>query len=385
VTHNDPSKVMQSAPGAYTIIGGRQYLYFVGTGYLGLHGHPEVLRAACEATEKYGMGSATSRRGFGNTPPTLDVEARAAEFFGKDDAMYFMTGYLGNSVLVQGLAGTFDLVAVDESSHYSVMDAAVLSQRPIVKFANRNPESLAAVLAEHCTDGKRPLVITDGVFPVRGIIAPVDGYYRALKPYAGSALMVDDAHALGAVGPTGRGSLEHAGLPWETVNTNVQPDGAPRLFVSGTLSKAFGAYGGIVPGSADFIDALKADSPYYRAASALPPANAAASAKAFELVRDHPEMLQRLRDNVKLLRDGLRGLGLDVDDSLVPIICLVLDTVERMKQVQAELMEQGILIAYNPKYSDLGPKGGIRIAVFATHTKEMIQRLIDGVAKVLAV
>ncbi|NLE38245.1 MAG: aminotransferase class I/II-fold pyridoxal phosphate-dependent enzyme, partial [Pirellulaceae bacterium] len=125
-------------------------------------------------------------------------------------------------------------------------------------------------------------------------------------------------------------------------------------------------------------------SPYYRAASALPPANAAAGAKALELVRDHPEMLQRLRDNVKFLRDGLRGLGLEVDDSLVPIICLVLDTVERMKQVQAELMEKGILIAYNPKYSDLGPKGGIRIAVFATHTKEMIQKLIDGVAKVMA-
>lgn len=381
---NDPSKVMQSAPGAYTTIGGQQYLYFMGTGYLGLHGHPEIIRAACEATEKYGMGSATSRRGFGNTPPTLDIEARAAEFFGKDDALYYMTGYLGNSVLVKGLTGTFDLVAVDESSHYSVMDAAVLSERPIFKFANRDPESLAAVLKEHCTDGKRPLVFTDGVFPVRGVVAPLEGYYEVLRSYPGSALAVDDAHALGAIGPNGRGSIEEAGLPWETVNTNVQPKDGPRLFVSGTMSKAFGGFGGIVPGSADFIAHLKSDSPYYRAASALPPSNAAASAKALELVRDHPEMLQRLRDNVQRLRGGLRALGLEIDDNRVPIICLVLDTVERMQQVQAELMEQGILIAYNPKYSDLGPKGGIRIAVFATHTEEMIQKLIDGVAKVLA-
>jgi 7-keto-8-aminopelargonate synthetase-like enzyme len=91
-------------------------------------------------------------------------------------------------------------------------------------------------------------------------------------------------------------------------------------------------------------------------------------------------MLRRLRKNVKQLRDGLRGLGLDVDDTTVPIICLVLDTAERMRRVQAELMQQGILIAYNPKYSDLGPEGGIRIAVFATHTDDMIRRLVDAVA-----
>ncbi|MBN1590642.1 MAG: pyridoxal phosphate-dependent aminotransferase family protein [Pirellulales bacterium] len=380
----DPAKIMQSAPGAYTTIGGREYLYFVGTGYLGLHGHPEILRATCEATMKYGMGSATSRRAFGNTPPMVDVEARAAEFFGMDDAFYFMSGYLGNSVVVQAIGGTFDVVLIDESSHYSVRDAAVLSQKPMFTFGNRDPDSLAAVLKEQCTDGRRPLVITDGVFPVRGALAPVREYYEILKAYPGSALSVDDAHALGAVGPLGRGSLDQAGLPWETVNTNVQPKDGPRLFLAGTLSKAFGGFGGIVPGSADFIAHIHDDSPYFRAANPVSPGVAAGCARALELVRDHPEMLTRLHANVKLVRDGLRGLGIEVDDVPVPIVCVVLDTVERMQRVQAELMEQGILIAYNPKYSDLGPKGGIRIAVFATHTEQMIQRLIDGVAKVLA-
>ncbi len=374
---------MQSAPGPMTTIGGREYLYFMGTGYLGLHGHPEVIRAACEAMKKYGMGSATSRRAFGNTPPMLDVEARAAEFFGMDDSFYFMTGYLGNSVIVQAIRGTFDIVVIDESSHYSVRDAAVLSERPVFTFANRDPESLASMLNEQCPDGRRPLVITDGVFPVRGALAPVGEYYEILRAYPDAALAVDDAHALGAVGPSGRGSLEQAGLPWETVNTNVQPEQGPRLFCCGTLSKAFGGFGGIVPGSADFIVHIHEDSPYFRAANPVSPGVAAGCARAIELVLEDPGMLTRLHENARRLRNGLRGLGIEVDDTPVPIICVVLDTAEQMQQVQAELMEQGILIAYNPKYSDLGPKGGIRIAVFATHTEEMIQRLLDGVAKVV--
>jgi 8-amino-7-oxononanoate synthase len=379
----DPSKIMQSAPGAYTTIGGRQYLYFAGTGYLGLHGHPEIIRAANEATERYGMGSATSRRGYGNSPPVIDVEARAAEFFGMDDAFYFMSGYLGNSVLVKAIDGTFDAVFIDEASHYSVRDAAVLSERPVFTFGHRDPGSLAAVLTEYCTDGRRPLVMTDGVFPVRGALAPVREYCDILRRYPGAALAVDDAHALGAVGATGHGTLEEAGLPWEHVNTNVQPPDGPRLFFTGTLSKAFGGFGGIVPGSTELIARIH-DGPYFRAANPVSPGVAAGCARAIELVRDNPGMLTRLRENVKLLRDGLRALGIEVDDSPVPIICLVLDTVERMQRVQAELMEQGILIAYNPKYSDLGPKGGIRIAVFATHTEQMIGRLVDAIAQVLA-
>ena len=379
----DPDKIMQSAPGTSTIIGGREYLYFMGTGYLGLHGHPEVLKATCDATMKYGMGSATSRRAFGNSPPIVDVEVRAAEFFGTDDAFYFMSGYLSNSVVVQAIQGTFDLVLIDESSHYSVLDAAVLSGRPVFEFLNRDPNSLHETLKKHCIKGKRPLVITDGVFPVRGVLAPIREYYEILSAYQGSALLVDDAHALGAIGPSGRGSIEQARLPWETVNTNIQPEKGPRLFVGGTLSKAFGGFGGIVPGSKEFIAHIHNHSPYFRAANPVSPGIAAGCARALELVMENPGMINRLHENTKFTRDGLRKLGIEVDDSPVPIICVVLDTVEQMQQVQARLMEQGILIAYNPKYSDLGPKGGIRIAVFATHTEEMINRLLDGFALVM--
>jgi len=379
----DPEKIMQSAPGPYTVIGGRRYLYFMGTGYLGLHGHPEVLKAACEAMMKYGMGSATSRRAYGNSQPLIDVESRAAQFFGKDDSFYFMTGYLSNSVIVQALEGTFDLVVADESAHYSAYDAANFSGRPVFKFRSRNPDSLDAVLHEQCRDGKRPLVITDGVFPVLGALAPLREYYEILKAYPGSALVVDDAHALGAVGPTGRGSVEQAGLPWEDVNTNVQPENGPRLFVGGTLSKAFGGFGGIVPGSKEFIAHIHEVSPYFRAANPVSPGIAAGCARALELVIENPAMITKLHENTLFVRNGLRDLGIEVADTPVPIICVVLDTVELMKKVQSDLMETGILIAYNPKYSDLGPKGGIRIAIFANHTLEMMMKLLGEFAGAL--
>jgi 7-keto-8-aminopelargonate synthetase-like enzyme len=329
------------------------------------------------------MGSATSRRAFGNSQPLLDVEAKAARFFGKEDSFYFMTGYLSNSVIVQALEGTFDLVAADESAHYSAYDAVNLSGRPVYKFLSRNPASLDALLREQCHDGKRPLVITDGVSPVLGALAPLREYYEILKAYPGSAMVIDDAHALGAVGPTGRGSVEQSGLPWETVNTNVQPENAPRLFVAGTLSKAFGGFGGIVPGSREFIAHIHEVSPYFRAANPVSPGIAAGCARALELVMENPGMITKLHDNTRKIRNGLKKIGIEVTDEPVPIVCVVLETVDMMKKVQSGLMEKGILIAYNPKYSDLGPRGGIRIAVFATHTEEMINSLLEGFGKIL--
>ena len=140
--------VMQSPPGAETVIDGRRYLYFSGTGYLGLQGHPEVIRAACEATRQYGIGSATSRGGYGDTPPTLDVERRAAQFLATDDAFYFMSGYAGNSILVLLLEGAFDAVFVDELSHYCVLEAARLSARPVTRFSAGSREARASVAAQ---------------------------------------------------------------------------------------------------------------------------------------------------------------------------------------------------------------------------------------------
>ncbi len=175
---------MESPPGAETVIDGQRYLYFGGTGYLGLAAHPEVIEAACEATRRYGIHTATSRTGFGNNPATLEVEQRAAAFFGMKAAFYFNSGYVANHIMVQALASRCDRVFVDEAAHYSVTEAACLAHQPITRFRHRDPEDLARRLKAQLKSGQRPLVMTDGVFPVTGALAPLADYLSVLSDWA---------------------------------------------------------------------------------------------------------------------------------------------------------------------------------------------------------
>jgi 8-amino-7-oxononanoate synthase len=369
--------IAESAPGPVTRIDGREYLYFVGTGYLGLQAHGEVIAAACDAAQRYGLHSATSRAGFGNTPPALLVEQRAAEFFGCQAAFYFPAGYASNGILLRAVESRFDAIFLDEHSHFSVAEAAAQSGTPTYRFRHRDAGGLAAALREHLAPGRRPLVASDGVFSVLGTIAPLTQYVDVLANYAGAGLLIDDAHGVGVLGDRGRGTLEHFGLFDSNVNSDV---GASRLLCA-TLSKALGGYGGIIPGSQRFIEQVRKASHWYDGATPAPAAVTAASARALELIQAEPELRGRLRANVRMLKDGLRRLGFEVDDSPVPIICLVAGNGDNMRRMQQELLRRGIAVAYMAAYSGLGPAGGLRIAVFATHTEAMIGQLLDELGK----
>jgi 8-amino-7-oxononanoate synthase len=393
--------IAESPPGPIVRIDGVEYLYFVGTAYLGLQGHPDVIRAACEAAERYGIHSATSRAGFGNTPPTLSVERRAAELFGCEASFCFPSGYAGNSILLRAIESRFDALLVDEYSHYSVFEAAAQSGRPVFRFRHRDAGDLADKLREHLQPRQRALVMTDGVFSVRGTIAPLADYVAALAAYPGAAILVDDAHGVGVLGHRGRGTLEHFGLfdgPFAgSINADAgteevvaktshmaqeplrQPPPSPscRVFLCATLSKALGGYGGIIPGSQRFIEGVRRASHWYDGATAPPAPVSAASAKAIEIVLAEPDLRTRLWSNVRRVKCGLRALGFGVDDTPVPIICLEIGDAENMRRIQQHLLRRGIAIAYMPAYSGLTAAGGLRIAVFATHTEEMIQRFLD--------
>jgi 7-keto-8-aminopelargonate synthetase-like enzyme len=390
---NTHPPIAESPPGPVVQIDGAEYLYFVGTSYLGLHGHPEVIRAACEATERYGIHSATSRGGFGNTPPTLSCERRAADFFGCEASFCFPSGYAGNSILLRAVGSDFDALLVDEHSHYCVFEAAVQSGRPLLRFRHRDAGDLADNLRKHLKPQQRPLLMTDGVFSIRGTIAPLADYMAALANYPGASLLVDDAHGVGVLGHRGRGTLEYFGLfdgVYEgSVNSKVVGPLATRekrdlaVFFCATLSKALGGYGGIIPGSERFIESVRSASHWYDGASAPPAPVAAASARALEMIQADPDLRQRLWANVRRLKDGLRAMGFDVDDTPVPIICLVLGDAANMRRIQQELMRRGIAVAYMAAYSGLPAAGGLRIAVFATHTEEMIQRFLDELRQVV--
>lgn len=374
--------VMQSPPGPETVIDGRRYLYFGGTSYLGLAGHPEVIEAACEAVRRYGLHTATSRSGFGNNPPTLEVERRGVEFFGQDAAFYFSSGYVGNHILVQALAGRFDAVLADEAAHYSLEEAARLSARPITRFHHADPDDLQRLLRQHCRPGDRPLVLTDGVFAAGGDLAPVDRYVEVLGHYPGASLLVDDAHGFGTLGDRGRGTLEHFGFWGPGVNAAATPAGA-RLFVSGTLSKALGGFGGLLAGSDEFIGHARSSSHYFDGASAPPAPVAGATAKALEIVVRQPQLRTQLRENVRHLRQGMRALGLPVTDSPSPVIGLAVGDTQNMQRLHRELKERGILVPYFAKYSGTGKEGLLRIAVCAAHSLAMLDRLLSELARIV--
>lgn len=365
--------VMESAPGPRAVINGREVDYFCGCGYLSLQNHPELIRAACEALKKYGMASATSRSGFGNNPVLLEVEERASEFFGTESSLYYVSGYLGNSILLQGLRDEYDVIFVDRESHYSVIDGASVTHKPVVFFAHLDPENLRKKIRQTLKTSERPLVICDGVFPVSGEVSPLPEYLEVLKEYEGRIVCVDDAHAIGVIGEKGRGSFEYFGLKGEG------------LYFSGTLSKAAGGHGGIIAGDRGFIEKLKEKSQIPDASSPPSTAVAAATAKALEIMLREPGLMKKLRDNVAYAKKGFRDLGFETGDSPVPIICLHSRKGVDLKALQLSLFERRIAVFYVAPgtYSSVPQSGAIRIAIFSSHSRGQIDRLLEEIKNFL--
>ena len=360
---------MNSAPNGKTIIDGREMDYFCGTGYFGLQGHPDVIKAACDAAEHYGLGSATSRLGYGDNPVLLDVETKAAEFFEQEAALYYASGYLGNAILLQGLSSEYDLIFADQESHYSIRDGAAIAGKPVISFAHRDPEDLQQQLKSHLKPSQRPLLITDGVFPTSGLIAPLAEYNNLLKAYDQSLICVDDAHATGVLGEKGQGTLEYCGI-----NDNGRHS-------CGTLSKAVGGYGGLITGTQAFIDQLKTHSHIPFSSNPVPSPVAAASAKALAMLIKSPALRQQLWRNVAYAKNAFRELGFtDIPNTPVPIICLSPKGVD-LARLQKALFDQGLVVHYVPggSYTSVPKAGAIRIAIFSTHSREQIDRLVSAI------
>jgi len=360
---------MESAPGAETIIGGKRRLYFAGTSYFGLHGHADLIRAGVKAFQKYGTHSATSRAGFGNNPVLLEVEEQLKEFFGETDAAYFGSGYLSSLVLAQSLAEKYDAVFVDEAAHFCIADSAHSLGKPVYRFRHRDAGDLRRKLQTKLKPRQTPFLMTDGVFPTYGYIAPVPDYLDVITPYKG-LIGLDDAHGVGVLGPNGRGTYEHFGVASEG------------LHLAGTLSKAFGGHGGFIVGGKKLIAGARTTAGAYIGSTPTPTPIAAAAAKGIEILRSHPEMRDRLRKNVSLVKAGLKKLGVPIDDTPVPIVAWSTGSAEKMKKVQRLLMNRGIAIAYL-KYIGAPSEGVLRVTVFSTHTVEHISRLLKELATAL--
>lgn len=375
--------LLESPPGARTLINGRWRDYFSGTGYLGLQGHPGLLSAASSALARYGLTTATSRGGYGEHPLYASVERAAARFWDVESALYYVSGYLGSAVLLQALDDAYDRIFVDAAAHFSVWNAARAARKPVHAYRHLDAAHLAAVLRRRLRPGERPLLLTDGVFPISGEVAPLPLYEEVLGNYESALVFLDDAHATGVLGAHGRGTLDY----WLTGGEIQRPAGSGvaeiAVYSAHTLSKAIGGHGGVIAGDAALSARLHAI-PTSVAASPPPLPVAAASAWALDHARAHPELRARLRENVATARRAIRALGWPLEESPVPILCLGARPRVDLARLQEELFARDICVAHVTHYSSTPPGGALRIAIFATHTAGQIARLAGALADLLA-
>jgi 8-amino-7-oxononanoate synthase len=359
--------IMESAPGPETVINGKRYIYFGGTGYFALQGHPELIEAGVAAFRKYGVHPATSRTGFGNNPVQLELESKIAAYFGTEDSLHFVSGYLDNLFLVQALKDRVDLIVIDETAHFSITDAVYSAKKPVLLFRHRDPEDLAKKLKEALQPGQVPLLMTDGIFPTMGVIAPIPEYLKIVEPYNGF-ICLDDSHSVGVLGTNGRGTYEHYGIK------------SDRCYFAGTMSKAFGGHGGFIPASQQVITHIKTTCGAFAGATPSPTAAIAASLKGLEIVAHHPEMRDRLRKNVAMVKTGLKELGFEMNDNPVPIATWTMKSAEDMKKIQKELLNRGVAVAYT-RYVGAPASGALRASIFSEHKPEHIQKLLEEIQK----
>lgn len=364
---------MQAPMGARTIINGRERDYFAGCGYLGLQGHPAVIEAVKNTVQRYGVatGTARSRTGFGDSPVSHEFDRQAQRFFQSEKTLLFPSAYFAPSILIPGLQDRYDRIFMDQATHYSGYDGARISGKPLTHFQHLEPASLADACQRELKPGERPIVISDGIFPVSGAIAPADEYLKIVREYDG-LVCLDDAHATGVLGKNGRGTLDY-----------FQIEDSSRCYAGHTLSKALGCSGGLIALDAPLLEAINRQVRIHWGASAPPLIVVAAASRALELAYTHPEWRQQLVKNVTQARTGLQSLGLPVMLSPSPIISVVHQPGMDLERMQAELVKRDICIAYIDKYSDVPEGGALRIAVFSTHTPEQIDRLLSELGELL--
>jgi 8-amino-7-oxononanoate synthase len=348
---------------ARVTIDGREYINFFGSGYLALARFPEVRAAALDALEK---GTAFAQQ-FPSSLETFDphfahVERAAAAACGTQASVYFASGYLIGMVGLASLKEMFDLVALDEHAHYNLQDAAKLLELPSFTFANCDAGALADLLKREAQEkGRRPLVLTDGVFATTGRLPPLADYAAILVPYGGR-LFVDESHAFGVVGEYGRGAAEYCGVE-EVASTGA------------TLSKAYCAQGAVV-GCSSAVAARLRNLPPLRGACAGSPLSAAVAAAALTFVGSRPTLRTDLRALTDYLRMRLRALGLAIPDSPAPIVAFKWGDREEMLALQRRAFERGVYL-YHSTYIGTDADGVIRCAVFRDHSREDIDALVD--------
>lgn len=348
-------------------IDGRPVLCFCSNNYLGLANHPKVVQAAADSAQAEGLGAAASRLITGTMDVHRTAERRFADYVGAQAAVLFSSGYAANVGTIQALIGPGDVVFSDALNHASLIDGCRLSRAKVFVYRHRDMDHLGALLREHRAEGTRALVASDSLFSMDGVLAPVRELH-ALCERHDAGLMLDEAHALGVVGPQGRGAARAEG---------VRPD-----ILVGTLGKSFGAAGAFVACADATAELLRnrARSFVYSTAPAPPIVRAALAA--LPLVEEADAARVRLREHGNRLRRALRELGLQVPDGEGPILPVPLGDNDRAMRWSRALFEEGVFVqGIRPPTVPAGT-ARLRLTPMATHRDEHIDAALAAFTRV---
>lgn len=361
-------RAISSEQDTEVMMNGRKVLMFGSNSYMGLTNHPKVIEAAVEATRKYGTGLAGSPFLNGTLTIHKDLEARLADYVGKEDAMLYSTGFGVNLGVVSTLTGREDYVIIDEQDHASIIEGRRLSFSNYLKYRHNDMASLEAQLRK-CDPDKVKLIVTDGVFSMEGDVANLPEITRLAKQY-NAAVMVDEAHGLGVFGEGGRGTCFHFG---------VQDDVD---LIMGTFSKSLASLGGFIATDKVITNYLRHHSRSYIFTASITPASTAAVNAALDIILAEPERQQHLWEITHFALDNFRAMGCEIGNTSTPIIPLFIRDDYKTFQVTRDLLDEGVFV--NPVVTPaVAPHDTlIRYSLMATHTREQVERSLHAIEKV---
>jgi len=345
---------------------GRRVVNLSSNNYLGLANHPRLKEAAIKATEKLGVGSGAVRTIAGTMEIHRELEEKLAKFKNVEACLVFQSGFTANAGTVSCILGREDVIISDELNHASIIDGSRLSRAQIVVYPHGDMDALKEAL--EASQGRRALVVTDGVFSMDGDIAKLPEIVELVEKY-GAILMVDDAHASGVLGRCGRGTVDHYNL-----------HGRVHIQV-GTLSKALGGLGGYVAGPQKLIDYLVQRARPFLFSTSHPPGVIAAAIAAIDLIQEEPQLIDRLWENTNFFRRGLQDLGFNTGNSATPIIPVIVGDERKTMQLADRLFEEGVFAQGIAFPTVPRGKARVRTIVTAAHTQEDLQFALDAFAK----
>ena len=360
---------LESRQDTEVIMEGKRRIMLGSNNYLGLTAAPEAVAAAEAALAEYGTGCSGSRFLNGTLRLHLELERELADFVHMDGAVTFSTGFQSNLGIISALVGRGDYVVCDRENHASIYDGCRLSFGKMLRYRHANMDDLEAKLRA-VPESAGCLIVTDGVFSMGGDIAKLPEICELASKY-GARVMVDDAHGLGVIGEGGRGTASHFGLE-DRVDV-----------IMGTFSKSLASLGGYMAASETVCDYVRHNSRPFIFSASIPPSACAAALAALRLLREHPELPQRLHSLASYARAGLKARGLRIIESETPIIPIYTYEMERTLVSAKRLYDAGVYV--NPVLPPAAAPGEclLRMSCMATHTEALLDEAMDIIAEVL--